>query len=80
VIGLRCARRDHCVAALRERLRQEKFELPRLVASESKPGEIVAFDPKARPTEALGKPPHLHERSREKTQRTPPKRLFDRSH
>ena len=80
VVGLRRARRNHGVAALRDGFRQQKFELARLVAAECEPGEVVALDPKSRATEAPGQPPHLHERGREKTQRAPRQRFLDRSH
>jgi hypothetical protein len=51
MIGLRCARRDYCVAALLERVSEEEFKLSSLVAAECEPGEVIAFSPQAWTTE-----------------------------
>ena len=53
MIGLHGARRDHRVAALFERVSEEKFKLSSLVASKRQPREVIAFDPQMGTTEVL---------------------------
>jgi hypothetical protein len=62
MVRLRRTCSDHCIAAICQRLGHEKFQLPRLIAAERQPTQVVPLDPEMWPGQSAGKSFHFRQR------------------